>query len=214
MTAPSDRDPAALEAHYTPIALARAIVARLPVRPGDVVLEPHLGGGAIAEALLDAGCVVLAMDIDAQAPGIARLTGRPGFRWLGAGDFLDATSEPRKALAVAHRAPILAVGNPPFSTAIAHVRAALDVAPQVAYLLPLPFLAADEREALHVDHPALQVWPVCPRPSFDRGGTARSECVIVHWLRGWGGPTAWRPYLRWQKPPAKATRHAPGEVGR
>lgn len=206
------RDPGALEAHYTPLALARAIVATLRVRPGDVVLEPHLGGGAIAEALCDVGATVLACDLDPHAPGKARLLGRPGFRYLGDGNFLDPLSEPRRRLHLEARQPTLVIGNPPFSSAIDHVRAALEVAPQVAYLLPMPFLAADERRPLHEEHPILEWWPVCPRPSFDRGGTARSECIVAHWLRGWGGPTVNRQYLHWQRPPLKSTRHKPGEA--
>jgi hypothetical protein len=88
----------------------------------------------------------------------------------------------------------------------------LSVAPPVAYLLQMPVLAADERAPLHEEAPILEWWPVCPRPSFDRGGTARSECIVAHWLRGWSGPTVNRPYLRWQRPPLRSTRQAPGEV--
>ena len=40
-----------VDAFYTPIELALALVRCLPIRPGDVVMEPSVGGGAWLQAV-------------------------------------------------------------------------------------------------------------------------------------------------------------------
>lgn len=68
-------------AYYSPLPLARAIVDRMQLRPGDVVLEPSAGGGSFLEALIirdrreGLGLTILAMDYNASAPSMRSSSG-------------------------------------------------------------------------------------------------------------------------------------------
>lgn len=98
----------------TPAELAGALVARAGVRPGDVVLEPSAGRGAIARALREAGATnVRCVEIQ---PENARSLVEQGFS-VFEGDFLlfDPRGRPRFDAAVM---------NPPFARGqdIDHIR--------------------------------------------------------------------------------------------
>ncbi len=47
-------------------AVTRSIVRRLALEPGDLVLEPGAGDGTLTQALVDAGCRVVAIEKDEQ----------------------------------------------------------------------------------------------------------------------------------------------------
>jgi predicted RNA methylase len=197
-------DPAAVaEAHYTPPELVEAVLDLVRLREGDLVLEPHAGGGAFARGLLARGARVLLGDLREDADALQIRDHR--VRTLPAGDFADRTSPLRLALQKMAR-PSWVIGNPPFGPAPDHVRAALEVADRVAFVLPVTHLAASERADLLEVHPISDFWTLVPRPSFDRGGTARSECMIAIWTRGEHGPSRFHGPLRWERAPLSSTR--------
>ena len=156
------------DAYYTPDALAAALVAVLPLRPEDVVWEPHAGGGAFVRALRATGVRVVASAINPAAPGL-----RAGADATRVADFLGGPSW------VA--APTWIVGNPPFGDAEAHVRRALDLAPNVAFLLRLGFLESAGRIPLWRDHPPAVVHVLAERPSFTGGGTDSAAYGLFVW---------------------------------
>lgn len=139
------------DAYLTPTALARHLVGLLPLEPGDTALEPHAGGGAFVDALIDRGVDTTGWDID------------PSLDWR-VQDFLalDAASLPRGW-------PLWIVGNPPFNEAEAHVRQALDLSVRhVAFLLRLGFAETSKRFPLWQEHPARHLWVLAERPSFGK----------------------------------------------
>lgn len=94
----------------TPDALAHEIVARAGVKFGDRVLEPSAGEGAIVGAALDAGALVVAVEMDAGRMG--RLYARHG----RAGDRLAVHTADFLALTTGKLSKFDAiVMNPPFS---------------------------------------------------------------------------------------------------
>lgn len=70
-----------LSAYYTPLPLARAMVDRMQLRPGDVVVDPSSGGGSFIEALIirdrreRLGLTILAIDVNAHAPSMLSTSG-------------------------------------------------------------------------------------------------------------------------------------------
>lgn len=169
--------------YYTPDDLARALVGRLHIPSGMVVLEPHVGGGAFVRALraCDTMSIVQAMDIDPDAPGLAEVKGAV------VGDFL--TTEPALR-------PDWIIGNPPYGpgpgVAEAHIRRALQVVHpggSVAFLLRLAILESAARVPLWREHPPRKVWALAERPSFTGGGTDSAAYGWVWWDTPYSGPT-------------------------
>ena len=62
----------ALQAFYTPAPLAERLVTEAGVRPGDRVLEPSVGHGAIVRAILAARGIVWGWEIDEAAHASAK----------------------------------------------------------------------------------------------------------------------------------------------
>lgn len=179
----------ALDAYYTPDALADAIVDSLPSRCGPGtgwmilgpgpgagwILEPHVGGGAFARAVAGRwpGSLVCGLDIDPSAAG-AKDCAR-----FEAGDFL-APSLPIDP----NNRPSLIIGNPPFDRAEAHIRQALEVvAPggTVVFLLRLAMLESKQRIALWREHPPSHIDVLSERPSFTGGGTDSAAYGVFRW---------------------------------
>ena len=179
-----------LDAYYTADAVARACVAALPdIPPGGHVLEPHVGGGAFLRAVQGrwADAYTVALDVDPTAAGLI------GSHECAAEDFLDPS--------VPHEPYALIVGNPPYATAEAHIRRALDLVADggyVAFLLRLAMLESMQRVPLWRDHPPLAVHVLSRRPSFTGGGTDSAAYGFFVWRRGHRGPTAlhWLPDWR------------------
>lgn len=187
----SDRDP--LDRYWTPDALAASIVAELGIPRGALCLEPHVGGGAFARALLAAGCDVVVSDIDPDAPGLRV----PEARASCCLDFRDF------AFSVPGGGFDWVVGNPPFRGWESHVDAGLLTARCVAYLLPLGCLEGQRRLAWWRDHPPDRaiVLPGRPRwggPNARTGSPPRGHAVIVWSAAGIAaGPGRPPPALSW-----------------
>lgn len=187
----------ALDAYYTPPALAEACVhtiADLLVLDGEA-LEPSAGGGAFVDALLAVGLDVVACDVNEAAPGLQR----PGLEASIVGDALDLPG-PYAWI----------VGNPPYGAdAEDHVRAALEASEVGA-----AFLLRSDWVARRLLDPSLRpavVYSIGPRPSFGAldedgsiswpGGTDASEYVFSVWLHSYDGPTIYAPLI-WRGPRA------------
>lgn len=161
--------PRPLDAYYTDPALARALVGLLDIRPGDEVLEPHAGGGAFVDALLQRTPTVVGADIN------------PTLSWYTQ-DFL--TLEPTTRFD-------WVVGNPPFTDFEKHVAMALTIAPRVAFLLRLTTLASAARIPLWKQWPLRRLTVLAERPSFTSDG--RSDSCDYGWFLfdwAWKGRTA------------------------
>lgn len=113
-----------LEQFFTPPALAGRMVARADLKPGDKVLEPSAGDGALIRAALNAGIRprdIWAYEIDERLRAALRTEFFSAFGAGGLGvDFLEAKPEP------VFDAVLM---NPPFSRNqdIRHVRHAFDM---------------------------------------------------------------------------------------
>lgn len=184
-----------LSRYYTDPRVAAACVAALPeVRPGWRILDPHAGGGAWLEAVLERepGAFCHAHDLD---PGAAAV--QPGQRWrTTVGDFLEEEGPRWSGID-------LVVGNPPYSVdgvevATIHLRRALEVAPRVAWLLPLDLLGGHRALPERWRAIPAAVWPVYPRPSFTGGKTDSGEYGFMLFERGSGDTIEWGRAIRWR----------------
>lgn len=119
-----------LEQFFTPAWLARRMAEEIDIQPGDDVLEPSSGGGALVIAALDRGGAVQPIELDAKLAGALHRTmqahfadGRcPGtLRPVMQGDFM--------AVPVLALSPAKVLMNPPFSgnQDIMHVCRALNM---------------------------------------------------------------------------------------
>lgn len=165
----------ALGAYHTDPDLARAVVATLALRRGDVVLEPSGGGGAFVEALIERSdreqleLEILVMDVDPEAP--VHLVPSPRFR-RSVQSFLDKRRTWLSKLTgerhLVHAGdpwpsdwprPRWIVGNPPFGVKLPddvcrasipvvedHVRRALELTTEhVVYVLNAHYLGSSGR---------------------------------------------------------------------
>jgi hypothetical protein len=176
-----------LDAYYTPPELAHALVGLLPIRPGALAWEPHAGGGAFVGALLRAGAVVTASDVNPDAPGL-RLA-QASF----VGDFTRYLCRPGD--------PVVEwiVGNPPFRGFEQHVEHALTWAPNVAFLLRLAVMESAGRADFWRRWPLRRVWVLAERPSFTGTGTDSAAYGWFHFERGYTGDAAVAPGWSWKR---------------
>lgn len=179
-----------LDRHYTPQALADAIVQRLWRRGAlgtdSHVVEPSAGGGAFVRAALRAGVAsVTAIDVDPDAAGLALATlACPGADWLSLAPDVEAD---------------VVVGNPPFGgppdyLGLQHALAAVSVARfAVALILPWSWLGTPTPRRMLGERPPSEVWPIGRRP-WPR--SVRETAVWV-WEVGCEGPTAIGEPIEW-----------------
>ncbi|MFT3967394.1 MAG: hypothetical protein QM690_16080 [Sphingobium sp.] len=135
-----------------------------PIDRDVVMLDPCCGSGNIVRTLLAAGFDAYGMDLFER--------GSPNF--LGTHDMLGDQRTMFEGMG-----PRSIIFNPPFSCqdgrlvrglAMRMVLRALDmVTHQVAALLPLKWLASEERYRLFSDHTPLGIWVMCERPSMPPG---------------------------------------------
>ena len=83
----------------------------------------------------------------------------------------------------------LIVGNPPYRHVERHLRRALELAPNVGYLLRLSVLESRSRQAFWEKYPPLRVDVLPSRPRFVGTGTDTSAYAWITWSRphhaGW-----------------------------
>lgn len=172
---PKDGRRRRLDQYWTPDQLARVLVGRLNLMAGDTCLEPHVGGGAFARALVARQARVTALDIDPTAPGLQT----HGLKWAGCQDFLT------------YQRPGFdwVIGNPPYKYAEAHVRHALARGHRVAFLLRLGYLESRKRVPFWREWPAAHVSVLAERPSFTGTGTDATAYGFFQWNQSHVGPT-------------------------
>lgn len=177
------------DTYNTPDAVAKALVRLLPLGPGDVLWEPHVGGGAFARALTEVSPYVRVSDADPAAPGLQT----PDALGSAVIDFLDSTATSPWTVPADW-----IVGNPPYGEAEAHIRHALRLTPHVAFLLRLGILESTTRMPLWKDHPPRKVWVLTERPSFTDGGTDSAAYGFFWWSSEWTAePTL--DWVSWRK---------------
>ena len=181
----------ALDAYYTPDALASACVSVVPFSGEGLVLEPSVGGGAFARAVRARWprAFVTGLDANPEAPG------RSDVHYFVPGDALAWRPMPP---------PNLIVGNPPYTDAEAHVQWALDTVAQggtVGMLLRLAFLETKKRRAFWARWGSYldTVYVLAERPSFLANGK-HDSCAY-----GW---------FVWRKAEGCASRVVPAWSGR
>lgn len=162
---------------------AQWLVRWAGVKPGDSVLEPSAGKGHIARALRDAGASVKCVELDATRADALHAS---GFSTVACVDFLDyaARASEREHVDVA-------VMNPPYENGadLAHILAALTLAPRVVVLARLVLLEGQERRAQLWDkHTLTRLCVLSERESFegDTDGTPRSAFAAFEITRGPG----------------------------
>lgn len=173
---------ASLDRYYTQPELAERLCGLLPLRPAETLLEPHCGAGAFCAAALNAGLRVSALDLDPHAPGLAM----PGLAWGACADFLDFGPNMLRWDWI--------IGNPPYSDAERHIRHALNLGNNVAFLLRLAFLESAARFPFWAEHPARRVYVLAERPAFADAdnpqrapGTDSAAYAWFIWERGYTG---------------------------
>lgn len=155
-----------LDRYYTPAALAGALVGLLDVVPGSLVIEPSVGAGAFARALMHQGCSVLGIDADERAPWLLKRGGLCA----------DVLSTDLQA--------DWYIGNPPFRDAERHLRHALSRSRVgCAFLLRLAFLESKKRYQFWSDHSVSEVYVLSTRPSFTGNGTDSCAYAFFVWRR-------------------------------
>lgn len=266
-----------LSSFDTPVGLARAIVATLPIEAGAAVLEPHVGSGAFLQALAEVDGPALAplralpgewtpcsrhgrpyllegMDLDPMAPGldIAAAT-HLGIASIASGGTGEDPAQEGFLVTAPTRPPSWVIGNPPWSrtpprfpcptcegagimyregrklvrwkpgllgvpaepcrtcaprpakggegtpgpgyvqpppipVAHRHVLRALEVAPNVAFVLRLNLLGSTGRRDFWAQAGLAAVSVIRPRPSFTGGGADSCEYAVFRFKRGHRGP--------------------------
>jgi predicted RNA methylase len=161
----------ALDFYETPSWAVRAIFPHLPVVEGKTrILDPGCGTGAI---LREIGAhypenEVCGLEIDSgRFEACSASTDLPVLQ----GDFMNHSDRWD-----------LIVSNPPYSFAIEFVQHALSLAPVVAMLLRLPWLASQKRAQWHRENPA-HVCVLPKRPSFTVDG--KTDATEYAWFI-WG----------------------------
>ena len=171
----------ALDAYWTPptcaVACCEAIraagVAKVPA-----LLEPAVGGGAWVDAARKVWpkVYVAACDIDPEAPGlrradVAQVTDFTASSWVDAGRYS------------------LVLGNPPYGDGIVRwFDRALDLAPNVAFLLRGTILGSAERMPWWEAHPPSDVWVLSPRPQWGGPGARSTTDTVDSLLVLWRQP--------------------------
>lgn len=159
-----------LDFYETPSWAVRAVLPILPVKEGTRILDPGCGTGAILRAVGAAfpENEILGLEKDeARFRACEASTDLP----IMHGDFFSH----------AERYDLI-VSNPPYSHALEFVQYALSLAPVVAMLLRLPWLAGQARADWHRENPShVNVLP--RRPSFT--GDGKTDATEYAWFI-WG----------------------------
>jgi predicted RNA methylase len=162
----------------TPDDLATELVDMADVRPGDRVLEPSAGRGAICKAILSAGASeILACEIDPEhVQHLQKVLGNPA--WVNLGDFLELNQVAKFDRVVA---------NPPFGKCIEmkHARRMFDwLKPGGRMACILPTSVMENSTRAHREFRQFCAdnggeFERLPDGAFEESGTNVSTCVLT-----------------------------------
>jgi hypothetical protein len=159
--------------HYTPIELTRKLVKLLPFWEDCSVWEPHVGGGAFAQALFELEFVRLFLsDIDPNAPALSS----DMFK-----DYKRAVHDALRKNPWSHYPDkdgidfAWSIGNPPFDGFEKHIDSALRQSHNVAFLLRLAAMESKGRVEMWKMWPLRKVWVLAERPSFSGFGGGKTD---------------------------------------
>ena len=200
--------------------LCRAVVARLVeedlIEWGRTqrILEPQVGTGNWIKALRqleEKHSRSRRISVAGVDMTIAPEKLQPHVDILVAGDFTKLSGRKIDALGYWD----VSLGNPPFSTAEAHIRNELRMATVVSKLLRINFMGSIERVPFWKENPPHYMWPLIPRPTFldwsgerirdsqGRLGSDSTEYAIFTWVtdKPYTGtqmdPLTWRQRIRY-----------------
>jgi len=174
--------------NYTPPDLAKAIVDWLDLQyglEGKSALEPHVGMGGFADALLACGVAKLhANDIDPDAPFIRRLESESELLFSPCAITGTVKSFDDYAVQISTRFDFI-VGNPPFSLTEEHIRIAISLLNStgvLCYILPLHFHGSTGRRELFAKYCPTKIKTIRPRLScFINGKPEMREMALFVW---------------------------------
>ena len=190
-----------LDRYYTPAWPTESLLARLPLRETDLILEPCAGQRGIARVLERHGHQVITGDLDPGAP--------VDHHW----NWAMAKLHPERYRERIGRDVDWIITNPPYGVAEAIVRASLTICPQVAVLLRLTWLEPVPSRQDLLDSLARVV--VTPRVSYTGDGSTDSTgSAWFIWAQGGrAGVVSDRATLDWipraERPPRTERRHRP-----
>lgn len=159
-----------LDFYETPDWAIRPLGSVLPVKAGDRILDAGCGTGAILRCVGE-------MFPENEIRGVEK----DETRCLAAREMTELPVDRGDFLLLQERFDII-VSNPPYSFAIEFVQKALTLAPVVAMLLRLPWLASQCRAEWHRENPA-HVCVLPRRPSFT--GDGKTDATEYAWFL-WG----------------------------
>lgn len=174
------------DAYFTPIYLAKKLVKtiepHITLQERPSILEPHAGKGAFITALKDLPCDIEACDIVMQNDEVFHSVQKFYCR-----DFLQ------------HRKHYdWVIGNPPFKNVLDHVIHALDLSDNVAFLLPISFLATQQRLEFWNEHPFTFAYVLSKRPKFGEfKGTDSRDYAFFVWIDHYNKKAKQPKEIRW-----------------
>lgn len=176
------------DAYLTPQPLANAIALALAryIPAPQSILEPSAGEGAFVNAAQLAWPSARIQAVEPRYEASSRLK-VPTYHGV-----LEMYVQGPDAF----RQFDLALGNPPYVRAEAHVALCRTQARTVAFLLRMSFLGSRRRASTLWNKPGLMyLMPLAQRPSFTGGGTDTSEYAVFVWERGFDGRPTILPHL-------------------
>ncbi len=197
----------ALDLYATRPEVAQAICERLQaeVRVPDVIVEPSAGPGRFVAAALAVwpGAHVIAVDVDGAHRATCLAAGAAEFHEC---DWPTWVERNRRAGVNCGHGRLLILGNPPFSHAVQHITAALELllpGEHLVFLLRQSIRAAKERIGFWARSPLEEAALVLPRPSFI-GGNDSGEYEVLRWTKGHQGRATIAPPILWGSAKAEA----------
>ncbi len=165
----------------TPAGLAQRLVDELRVEPGDTVLEPSAGDGALVRPLLAAGAMVVAVERDPKRRQslIDLAAVEPRLTVSGADDFMSVEAQPVDHVAM--NPPFLKSGLGDHLDHVRHAYSMLRPGGRLGAIMPASIEFRQDRR-----HREFRAWSEArgtieslPEGSFKASGTGVRTCLVM-----------------------------------